>query len=68
MKNCVSCDPSIHEGGCNWLDWMVEDAGGVCPHCGGVVTEITTVTALGATLDRREVATLLPWKEGCEPR
>lgn len=51
MKNCAKCDPKIHEGGCNWLDWMVEEAGGVCPHCGGQVTEIETVTPLGRLLD-----------------
>lgn len=30
---------------------MVEEAGGVCPHCGGPVTEIETVTPLGKLMD-----------------
>jgi hypothetical protein len=51
MKNCADCDPDIHEGGCNWLDWMAEEAGGACPHCGGPLTEIETVTPLGRLMD-----------------
>lgn len=51
MKNCADCKTDEHDGGCNWLDWMVEKAGGVCPHCGGPVTEITTVTPLGRFMD-----------------
>ena len=31
---------------------MVDDAGGACPHCGGPVTEIETVTPLGRMLDQ----------------
>lgn len=53
-EGCVN--PDAPEKGrhdaCNWLDWMVDDAGGVCPHCGGNVTNIETVTPLGRLLDR----------------
>jgi len=50
MKNCAGpC--TGHDGGCNWLDGMVRDAGGVCPHCGGPVTDITTVTPAGRIMD-----------------
>ncbi len=59
-KKCIDTRPPMneydHDGpnrvvhdGCNWLDWMVED--GKCPHCGGPVTEITTVTPLGRLMD-----------------
>jgi YspA, cpYpsA-related SLOG family len=48
VKNCAG--PCVgHEGGCNWLDGRVAD--GRCPHCGGPLTDITTVAALGRLLD-----------------
>lgn len=49
MKKCADCLTTEHEGGCNWLDWMVTDD--KCPHCSGPVTEISTVTALGRYMD-----------------
>lgn len=53
MKNCAGpC--TGHEGGCNWLDGMLAD--GRCPHCGGPVTEITTVTPLGRLMDAMSLA------------
>ena len=68
MKHCADCRSPNHEyqavrrhrwwlwerkrKRCNWLDWMVVEAGGVCPHCGGPVTEVTTATPLGRVLDR----------------
>lgn len=49
MKNCADCDTDDHEGGCNWLDWMVEDD--KCPHCGGPVTDIEGISLLGRLMD-----------------
>lgn len=40
---------------CNWLNWMVEDYHGRCPHCGGPVTEVEDTTPLGKLLDRRPI-------------
>ena len=51
MKQCKSCDPAIHEGACNWLDWMAPDD--KCPHCGGPV-EWFKPAPLGAMLDAME--------------
>jgi hypothetical protein len=49
MKRCKSCDPTIHEGGCNWLDGMAPDDR--CPHCHEPV-EWFKPTSLGDQLDR----------------
>jgi hypothetical protein len=41
---------------------MLED--GRCPHCGGPVTEITTVTPLGKLMDAMSLAPLLVQVDG----
>lgn len=53
MKQCLECP--CPNGMCNWLNWMVEDYHGRCPHCGGPVTEVETTTPLGQLLDRRPI-------------
>jgi hypothetical protein len=36
---------------------MIRDAGGECPHCGGPVTEIDTVTPAGRLMDAMSLET-----------
>jgi hypothetical protein len=50
VKHCAGpC--AGHDGSCNWLDGQASAAGGVCPHCGGPLTDIATATPAGRQLD-----------------